>query len=125
MLQLHGDDSQWGSFHFVIYRIILTVFGFPPWSEENLQRKHDPQICQCNLSAYCLLCFCFLAITQFPLVCKTALSSVGGSGSSKFNLPALSDQTMPYFSDQLSKPHVARCSGHIENTVVNSCPGVV
>lgn len=102
--------------------------GLKNTQSRNLQRKRDRQICRCDLSAHCLLCFSGHNLIP-SLVCKSAPSSGKGSGSSKFNLPALSfilsDQILSYFSNQLLKPHVACCSGHIKNTVVNSCPGIV
>lgn len=53
----------------------------------NLQRQRDPKIC--DLSAHCLLCFSGPNSIPSP-VCKSAPSSGRISGSSKFNLPALS-----------------------------------
>lgn len=65
----------------------LSPVGLKNTQIWNLRRKKYAPICQCDLSAHCRLCC--LAITQFPLFfCKTAISSGGGSGLSKFNLPA-------------------------------------
>lgn len=111
-------------FHFsVIYLIIVSVWfspKHPEWKPPAAASSSDLPVWLICLIA----CSVFLAITQFPsLVCKTALSSGGGIWQQQIQSPgSLSDQTSPYFSDQLLKPRVACCSGHIKNTVENFCP---
>lgn len=92
---------------------ILLVWGRP-----TAESSCGSMILSCATVINLLIpCSVFGHNSILSLVCKTALSSGGGSGSSKFNLPALSitlsDQSLPYFSNQLLKPHVARCCGHI------------
>lgn len=127
-----SNEHQYGwrrTVDLLIFLIFFTEFGPPPprglkktlsW---NLKRKRDPQMWFiCSLPAL----FSAFGCNSIPsLVCKTALSTGGGSGRSKFNLPVRSDQTVPYFSDQLLKPHVALCCGRIQNAVANSRPAVV
>lgn len=127
-LLLNGGDAQLiFSFFIVIYRIMWTAFCFPPlvWRTPRAETSRSSIILRsASVINLLIACSVFGYNSILSLVCKTALSSGGGSGSSKFNPPAhsitLSDRTSPYFPDQLSKPHVACCSGHIRNTIVNS-----